>query len=107
MHEEIAEEGALDDCFRADEVGARPDGHSCSLFFVILEALARGEQFADVVELARAVGVGEDDILAPRVPDAVDDGAAFAAVVGQGDEADAAGGNVDGGGGGGGVGPGA
>lgn len=94
MHEEIAELGALDDSLAADEVGARPDCYATTmLVFDFLAALNEG---TEVREAACTVGVGEDDVVAADVAHAVGYGAAFASVLLEGDNADAAMGDVGG-----------
>lgn len=102
VHEEVAQFGPLDYGVGADQVGPGADDDDAVLWGVGvglglgLSLLARRYQAAEVVEFAGAVGVGEDDVFAPRVAHAVRDGAAFAAVVLQRYEADATRWYVDG-----------
>lgn len=85
LHEDVAHRGALDDRLGADHVAAAADGDAARAG--VDDVLARLEQVAQVREAARAVRVGEDDVRAARVPEPVRDGAALAAVLGEGDDA--------------------
>lgn len=61
----------------------------------VFALLTCGEKFIDVAEFAGTVGVGEQDVLASCVAEAMSDSAAFAAVLLEGDHADGAGGDAD------------
>ena len=88
VHEEVSEARSLDDGGAADQVRARPDGHAAAV--LVFDALAALDESSEVREAAGAVGVGEDNVAPTDVPHAVGHGAAFASVLLQADDADAA-----------------
>lgn len=91
VHEKVAQSGALDDRGRFGQVRAGTDSDAAASG--VFDALACGEEGAEVGEAGGTVGVGEEGVAATYVAEAVGDGAAFAAVVLEGYYADGLGGD--------------
>lgn len=85
LHEEVAQGRALDDGVAADEVAPAADGDAAAAG--VDDVLAALDQLAQVREARGAVRVGEEDVGAPGVAEAVRHAAALAAVLDEGDDA--------------------
>ncbi|KFY77719.1 hypothetical protein V498_09278, partial [Pseudogymnoascus sp. VKM F-4517 (FW-2822)] len=86
VHQRVPQPRALHHRLAADEVRAAPHGDGAAV--AVLHERGAGDEGAEVVEPRGAVRVGEDGVGAAHVAQAVRDGAAFAAVAVEGDDAE-------------------